>query len=110
MAGQTPFNAQTASSTTPGGVLSALNLTAGANLVKATAGKIMRLSVNTAGTAGTLTVYDSATTAGIGAASLVWSGTATQTTGIAPITLEWPCLNGIVVVAPTGGVVSVSFV
>ena len=106
---QIPYNTQASVLTTNGGQQSALNLAAGANLVKATAGRIFSLNVNTAGTAGTLAVYDSATTAGAAAANLVWEGSATTAQGTV-IVLNFPCANGIVVTAPTGGVVAVSYV
>lgn len=94
--------------TTPGGSLSALNLTAGAHLVKASAGRIAKLVVNTVGSAGTLSVNDSATAAGAAASNLVWAGVDTTAAGTV-IVLDWPCANGIVVTVPTGGVVAVSF-
>jgi hypothetical protein len=108
--GQNPLNAMNSIISTAGGTQSALALPAGANLVKASPGRIIRISVNTVGTAGTLAVNDCATTAAVAASNLVWEGVDTQAIGGAPITLEFPCLVGIVVTVPTGGVVSVSFV
>src|SRR5271157_4930152 len=109
MAGQTPFNAQNAVISTSGGLYTALGLTAGQNLVKATPGRIFRLVVTTAGTAGTFAVNDAASTAAVAASNLVFSILNTTAAGTV-ITLEFPCANGIVVTVPTTGVVSVSYV
>jgi hypothetical protein len=92
-----------------GGISSALNLTAGAHVVKATPGRICKITVNTTGTAGTFSVSDCATTAAVAAANLVAAFTNTTAAGGAPLVLDWPCSVGIVVTVPTTGVVSVSF-
>ncbi len=109
MAGQTPFNAQNAVISTDGGQLSALALPAGQNLVKASPGRIFRIVVTTAGTAGTFAVNDAASLGAVAASNLVFSILNTTAAGNV-ITLEFPCLNGIVVTVPTTGVVSVSYV
>ena len=109
MAVQNPFNAQISQLTTAGGTLSALNLTAGAHLVKAGAGRVMRINVNTVGTAGTFSVNDAATTGAAAAANLIWEGSNTTAAGTI-IDLQFPYTNGLVVTVPTGGVVAVSYV
>jgi len=109
MAGQTPFNAQNAVISTNGGIYSALALPAGQNLVKAAPGRVFRLIINTAGTAGTLAINDAASVGAVAASNLVF--TALNTTAAGNVyNLEFPCANGIVVTVPTAGVVSVSYV
>ncbi len=102
------LDAENALQVANGGISSALNLTAGANLVKASAGRICRLVINVAGTAGRLSVYDAATTGAVAASNLVWTAVDTTSLG-SVIELQWPCQNGIVVTVPTTGVVSVSY-
>lgn len=109
MSVQTPYNAQSTKLTTAGGQLSSLNLAAGANLVKAGVGRVMRLSVTVAGTAGTFSVNDAATTGAAAAANLIWEGSATSAQGTI-VDLEFPYSSGLVVTVPTGGTVSVSYV
>lgn len=106
---QPPYNAQASQITTNGGTQSALDLAAGANLVRAGQGRVFQINVNTAGTAGTFAVYDSATTAGAAASNLIWEGSATTAQG-SVVVLNFPYQNGLVVTAPTGGVVAVSYV
>jgi len=91
------------------GSASALALSAGVNLVKATPGRVARISVITAGTAGNLAVNDSATTGGVAAGNIIWSLAFGSVTVGQIIELEWPCAKGIVVTVPTGGAVSVSY-
>jgi len=90
----------------PGGTQTTLNVTASI-VVKAAPGKVFRLVFNTASTTAPA-VYDATTVGGIGAASLIWQGAA-ATAAQTVITLEFPCLNGIVVVPGTGGNVAVSY-
>lgn len=79
-------------------------------LIKGSAGRVVKICVNTALSAGSLIVYDSATTGGIGASNLVFSSAATPAAG-SIFALDWPCANGIVIVSGTGtGVVSVSYI
>lgn len=106
---QYPYNAQNSQLTTNGGTSSALNLAAGANLIRAGVGRVFSLNINTAGTAGTLAVYDSATTGGAGASTLIWEGSATTAAGTV-VVLNFPYQHGLVVTAPTSGVVAVSYV
>lgn len=106
---QIPYNAQASVITTIGGQKSALNLAAGANLVKAGAGRIVQINVNTAGTGGSFAVHDSATTGAAAASNLVWEGSATTAQGDV-VSLNFPCANGIVVTVPTAGVVAVSYI
>lgn len=105
---QTPFNAQNSILSSAGGQHSALALQAGPNLVKASPGRICKLSITTAGTAGTLAVNDCATTGAVTAENLIYNGLDTSPAGTV-VDLEFPCLYGIVVTVPTGGVVSVSY-
>lgn len=109
MAVQNPYNAQNKQITTAGGVSSSLNLTAGAHLIKAGKGRIMRIVVNTAGSAGTFSVNDVATTGGVAAANAIYTGlntVAAQTV----IDLQFPYQNGLVVTVPTSAVMAVSYV
>ncbi len=84
---------------------SVLNITA-ATVVKATGGVVRFVAVNTAGTA-VGGIYDATTTAGAVAANLAFAIPETVTAG--PQEWKWLCKNGIVVVPPTGGVVSITF-
>ena len=92
---------------TTGGLSSALNLTAGQHVVKASAGRVCRLNVTTPGTAGTLAVNDAAALDQANASNLVFSiaGTAAEL----PDGLQFPCANGIVVTVPTGGTISIAY-
>ena len=82
-----------------------LNITT-TTVLKTTAGTVRMVSVNTAGTAAG-GVYDTATTGGVAAATLAFSIPEAATSG--PQDWKFFCANGITVVPPTGGVVSVSF-
>ena len=84
---------------------SALNITT-TTVVKTTSGVVRFVAVNTAGT-GVGGVYDATTTAGAVAANLAFAIPEAATTG--PQEWKWLCKNGIVVVPPTGGVVSITF-
>ena len=109
MSVQAPFNAQISQVTTAGGTKSALNLTAGAHLIQLGVGRVMRICVNTAGTAGTFAINDAATTGAAAAANLVWAGSATTAAGTV-IDLEFPVSAGLVFTVPTTGVMSISYV
>jgi hypothetical protein len=93
--------------TLPGGSYAALNVTAAA-VVKAAPGLLYRINVAAAGSAGSLTINDCATTGAATTANEIIS----IPFGSLPVTipLAWPCASGIVVSAvPTGGQVTVSF-
>lgn len=86
-----------------GGSKSALNVSA-ATVVKASAGRVVRVSVITAGsTAGT--VNDIAATGSAAAANQI--GTLPNTVGT--YLFDWPCETGITIVPGTSQVVSVSY-
>jgi hypothetical protein len=82
-----------------------LNVTA-TTVAKASAGVIYSVSVNTAGSAAG-GVYDAATTSGNVAANLI--AVIPSTVSTQPISINFRCLNGVLIVPPTGGSVSVSF-
>lgn len=92
---------------TGNGSLNKLNVTA-ATVIKATAGRICKITVNTV-TSTSLVVSDVATTGAVAAANLVLSVAAAQLTAGQIINLDFPCTTGIVVNPGTAGVVSVSF-
>jgi len=92
---------------TGNGSANKLNITA-ATVVKATAGRICKITVNTV-TSASLVVSDVATTGAVAAGNLVLSVAAAQLTAGQIINLDFPCTTGIVVNPGTGGVVSVSF-
>lgn len=106
---QNPYNAQVSKITTDGGQSSALNLAAGANLIKAGSGRVFKLIVNAAGSTGTFAVNDAATAGGAAAANTIFNGSATTAAGTV-IALNFPYANGLVVTVPTGGAVAVSYV
>ena len=83
--------------------LASYNLTA-ATLVKAGAGRIIKFAVIVAGSAAG-TINDSATTGGAAAANEI--AVIPNTVGI--YSLEWPTVNGLVVVPGTGQTVAVSY-
>lgn len=93
-------------------VSSLLDISA-AVVVKATPGKLARVTIQALGTAGAFVLNDVATTGAAAAANQIAS-IAFNATGVAagiPIEFEWPCLVGIVVSAvTTGGVIAVSYV
>lgn len=105
-----PQDSATAISALPGqtvagisGTGSKLDITA-ATVVKATPGRLIRVSVLVAGSA-TGTVNDCATTGAAATANEVF--VIPETVGV--YTLEWPCLVGIVIVPGTGQTISVSY-
>ncbi len=92
-----------ATTNTAKGISAANNLTADA-LVKSTAGRLVTVSVLTAGTAPGA-VHDSESIANAAAGNKI--ATIPNTVGIYEI--DWPCLNGIVYKVGTGQVVSIKF-
>ena len=88
--------------TQSGGISSALGLSASA-VVKASKGRVARVSVTTAGAAGAL--YDSATVGGVSAANLI--AVVPATVGV--IALDFPAFNGIVYVPGAAQVASISY-
>jgi hypothetical protein len=81
-----------------------LNVTA-TTLVKATPGRIARISVLVAGGTNTGTVYDHPTIAGIGAANAV----ATIPDAIGSYEIDFPCATGIVVAPGAGNTIAISY-
>lgn len=88
------------------GSMSKLNQT-GTFLVKGAPGRICKINV-VGGTAAALVVNDVATTGGVATANIVASLTSAQAAVGTTISLDFPCLAGIVVQASTA-VVAVSF-
>jgi hypothetical protein len=87
----------------PGGINSALNVTA-AGVVAARPGCLSRILVQAPGNAGSLTLNDCLTTGAAAAGNQILSLLYSSLTAGQVITLEWPCLVGIVVsVVPSGG-------
>ncbi len=86
-----------------GGNSSAINVTAAA-VIKATPGRLCKIIVlGVVGTGGSLTVNDTTTTAGATTANQVYTTAGTVAVGTV-ISLDFPCINGIVISAvPTGG-------
>jgi len=86
-----------------GGNSGATNVTA-ASVIKAAPGRICKIIVlGVVGTGGALTINDSLTVAGATTANQIYTTAGTIAVGTV-ITLQFPCLNGIVVSAvPTGG-------
>ena len=78
-----------------------------ATVLKAAPGVLWSVSVNVAGSAPG-GVYDAATTGGDTAANLI--GVIDNAVTAGPLVFNWRCYTGILVVPPTGGTVSVSFV
>jgi hypothetical protein len=102
----------TSTSNPAGGTKSSLNLVAGATqVIKASAGRVGRLAINTAGASASWNIWDTSSSAGATAANLIWSS-AFGNTNVAAGTLtliDWPCANGIVITVPPSGVASLSF-
>jgi len=91
-----------------GGNSSALNLTA-AQVIKAGPGRLCKITVlGVVGTGGNLTFNDCATTGAATTANQIYFGAGALAVGTV-VTLDWPCLNGIVCSAvPTGGTVQIN--
>lgn len=85
-----------------------LNVTA-INLVKAGAGRVCKVTVVAAATAGNFAVYDVATTGAAATANAILKYTASWPAVGTVVSLDFPCLAGIVVDPGTGGQVAVSF-
>jgi hypothetical protein len=85
------------------GTSSSLNISA-ATVVKASAGRLTRINVITAGSAAG-TANDTTTTGGAAAANEIFSIPNT----VGSYYLDWPCASGIVIVPGTSQVVSVSY-
>ncbi len=98
------LDAQGALRNSSGGITPVYNITA-ATVIKATPGRLVRISVVTAGSAAG-TANDCATT---GAAAATNEIAAIPNT-VGQIMLDWPCATGIVVVPGTSQVLAVSFV
>ena len=81
-------------------------------LIKASAGRAGRLLINAAGTAGSWTVYDSATALGANYSNTVWNAAygATSVAAGSVVTIDFPCLNGIVITVPVTGSAAFSWV
>lgn len=92
----------------PGGSQSSLNVNT-TRVIKASAGTVFRVVVQTPATAGTFGIYDAATTGAIAASNSIYQVSASWPAAGTVLTLEFPCQNGIVVQPGTGGAVSVSF-
>lgn len=90
------------------GSVSKLNITA-ATVVKATSGRLVRIVIGTAPTAGTLSANDCSTTGAVASANQILSVAFGSVVAGSSIVLDWPCATGIVVNPGTGGVISVSF-
>lgn len=106
------LDAQGALQTTQGGTKSALNLTA-ATVIKATPGRLAKITVVGGGTAsmGAFTLNDCATTGAASAANEIATIPSGAVAGTS-ITIDWPCLVGIVLSAvPSAGspILAVSF-
>ena len=81
----------------------AANGLSASTLVKAGSGRLVRVSVTTAGAAGA--VYDSASLGGVGASNLI--GVIPATVGI--YFFDWPIINGIVYAPGAAQVASIAF-
>ena len=90
----------------PAGANVALNVSV-ATVLKTVPGMVHAISVTVAGSA-VGGVYDAGTTGGNVAANLIGVIPGAVTTQ--PLVFEWRCFTGILIVPPTGGAVSVSFV
>lgn len=93
---------------TGNGSLNKLNVTT-ATVIKATAGRVCKVTVVAVATAGTFGVYDIATTGAAATANAIVQYTTGYPAVGTVIPLDFPCLAGIVVNPGTGGQVSVSF-
>ena len=95
----------------PGGILSALNVSAAA-AIKTAPGVLFRIVIVAAGSAGTITVNDCTSTGAAAAGNVLWSATynATNVYAGAIIQLEAPAINGITLSSiSTSGVVAIYY-
>ncbi|HGL4258438.1 TPA: hypothetical protein ACKE3D_002118 [Burkholderia dolosa] len=90
------------------GSMNAKNVTA-ITAVKASAGRVCKITVVAAATAGNFAVYDVATTGAAATANAILKYTASWPAVGTVINLDFPCTAGIVVDPGTGGQVAVSF-
>jgi len=97
------LNAQNALITSDGGTSRTYNITA-ATVVKATPGKLVRISVIVAGSAAG-TANDCATTGAAAVANQI----AVIPMAVGVTTVAWPCTTGITIVPGTGQTIAVSF-
>lgn len=93
----------------PGGVSAALDITE-ATVLKPEPGILCTISVLAAGTSGTLTVNDAASTGGAQTANAIYSCAYDELPADGVIPLNWPCSTGITVSSvPSGAQVAVSY-
>ena len=90
------------------GSMNKLNVTA-ITAVKGSAGRVCKVTVVAAATAGNFAVYDIATTGAAATANAIVKYTASWPAVGTVINLDFPCLAGIVVDPGTSGQVAVSF-
>jgi hypothetical protein len=97
--------------TSVGGNVSSLNITA-QTVIKATPGRVFKLVINAAGTAGAWALNDCSTVGAIAASNLVWEMAFGATTNVEGtiVTIDFPFATGIVLTVPTGAVGSLSFI
>jgi hypothetical protein len=91
-----------------GGASAWLNITA-AQVIKAAPGRLCKIVIlGVVGTGGALTFNDATTVAGATTANQILNLAGTTAVGNVT-TIDWPCVNGIVVSAvPTGGTVQIN--
>lgn len=87
----------------PGAVRAVYNIT-GAILIKGGPGVLVTIACTTTGN---ITLHDCVAAAAVNAANLI--GTFVMTTGLNPLTLNWPCSNGIYVSAVSAGIFSIAY-
>lgn len=85
-----------------GGVSSALGVTS-ATVVKGSAGRLRRISVLSAGTSGSFSINDLATTSNGSAGNQIWGAANSGVTGGQVIALDAPVSAGISVTSVTSG-------
>jgi len=108
---QGPIGLGTNTLTTTNGTLAAGG-GATTTLLKGSTGRACRLLINAAGTAGSWTIYDSATVLGANYSNAVWNaayGAASVIAG-AVVSIDFPCANGIVITVPVTGSAAISWV
>lgn len=93
---------------TGSGSMNKLNVIA-PTVIKASAARVCKVTVITAATAGTFGAYDVATTGAAATTNAIVQYAAAWPAVGTVISLDFPCLTGIVVNPGTGGQVSVSF-
>lgn len=91
-----------------GGRSTSLNVTA-KTVIKTGAGRIAKISVITAPTAGVVAAYDAATTAAGVTATALYSVPFGSASTVVPVNLDMAFSSGLVVDPGTGGVVVVSY-